>query len=533
MMRMKNSLKMAQPNALGAKGSGATYVWRKSARCAALTLAGITTAMIVAGCSMDPTYHRPAAPMSTQYDPSGGVATVRGTAGQPAPTARLAADEASTNNDQTTAPVLADWQAFMLDPYLRQLITLTLQNNRDLRVAALQVAEYEAQYRIARADLGPSISVTGTNTRSHSSGVTSGSSDVSLGMSSWEIDFFGRLRSLKRQALENYLSTDAARRSTQLSLVSTTATDYLTWLSDRALLNVARKTMISNQETYETTLKAAQLGNEAMEDVQEARTSLSSAKSSVASYERAVAQDRNNLIAAIGAPLPEGFPDDRALDDGLLFANIPAGLPSELLIRRPDIMEAEHALKAANAYVGSARAAFFPKISLTANAGTSSSQLSQLFKAGTGAWTFEPSISVPIFSFGELKASLDVAKVEKEIEVADYEKAIQTAFKEVSNALAGRATYDEQLAADEEYVDAAQKYYDTALGRYKAGLDSFLTLLTAQRTLYTAQTQLISDRLSQQSNLITLYTALGGGWSADAHAESSPVQMTVDEKKAP
>ncbi|WP_347558096.1 efflux transporter outer membrane subunit [Robbsia sp. KACC 23696] len=499
-------------------------------------LAAVATACVFAGCSLDPTYQRPAAPMATHYDPSGGVAAVRGnsaTAGASASASTSAVETEQTNRDQTSAPVLADWQQFILDPYLRQLIALTLDNNRDLRVAALQVAEYEAEYRIARSDLGPTLTATGSSSRSHSLGTTTGSSSVSLGTSSWEIDFFGRLRSLKRQALETYLSTDAARRSTQLSLVSTTATDYLAWLSDRTLLNVARKTVASDQQTYDTTLKAAQLGNEAMEDVQEARTTLSSAKSSLAAYERAVAQDRNNLIAAIGAPLPDGFPDDRTLDDVTPFAPVPAGLPSELLTRRPDIVEAEHALKAGNAYVGAARAAFFPTISLTASAGTTSSQLSQLFKAGTGAWAFAPTISTPLFSFGELKASLDVAKVEKDIYVADYEKAIQTAFKEVSNALAGRATYDDQLAADAEYVDAAQKYYDTALGRYHAGLDSFLTLLTAQRTLYTAQTQWVSDRLSQQENLVTLYTALGGGWSANARAEASPVQMTTGASKAP
>ena len=465
----------------------------------------VTTGLIalsvaaLCACSLDPVYQRPAAPVPEQFAHDGGAVA-------------QALTSPSALQTTTTDDTLKDWRAFFKDPYLQRLIELTLQNNRNLREAALNVAEYEAQYRIARANLAPTIAATATTSRSHTFGATSQTSSVALGASSWEVDFFGRLRSLKRQALENYLATDAARSSTQLSLVSTTATDYLTWLADRSLLAIAQRTAAANQQTYETTLKAAQLGNGSMEDVQSARTTYASAKASVAAYQRAVAQDRNNLVAAIGCALPDGFPEDRELQDGLVLADVPAGLPSDLLTRRPDIIEAEHTLKAANAYVGSARAAFFPSITLTATAGTSSTQLSNLFKAGTGAWAFEPSVSVPIFNYGNLKASLDVAKITKDVDVAAYELAIQTAFKEVSNALAGHATYKDQIAADKEYVDAAQQYYAIADGRYQAGLDSFLTLLSAQLTLYTAQTQWVSDRLAEQSNMITLYTALGGGW---------------------
>ncbi|MDE1181106.1 efflux transporter outer membrane subunit [Paraburkholderia sp.] len=469
-----------------------------------LVTAAIAAVVLTTACSMDPVYQRPASPVPDSFAGGGAVRTV-----------------AAKPDDAANQAVLSDWKAFFKDPYLQQLVTLTLQNNRDLRQAALKVAEYEAQYRIARSNLAPTITATGTNTKAHSSGVTSQSSSVQLGMSSWEVDFFGRLRSLKNQALEEYLSTDAARLSTQLSLVSTTATDYLTWLSDRSLLNIAQHTVQSDQETYETTLKSAQLGSGAEEDVQEARTSLASAKASVASYQRAVEQDRNNLVAAIGCALPEGFPQDRELQDDMLFADVPVGLSSDLLTRRPDIVEAEHTLKSSNAYVGAARAAFFPTISLTAAAGTASSALTGLFKAGSGSWSFAPSISVPIFNYGDLKASLDVAKITKNIDIAAYEEAIQTAFKEVSNGLAGRTTYVDQVEADREYVDAAQKYYDIANARYRAGLDGFLTLLTAQRTLFTAQSQLVTDRLGQQSNLITLYTALGGGWTQQEQTQAS------------
>jgi outer membrane protein, multidrug efflux system len=234
----------------------------------------------------------------------------------------------------------------------------------------------------------------------------------------------------------------------------------------------------------------------------------------VASYTRAVAQDRNDLVAEIGCPLPDDpGSGPTLLESDTMFADIGAGVPSDLLMRRPDIIEAEHTLKAANANIGVARAAFFPKIELTSTAGTSSASLSDLFKAGTGAWLFEPSITMPIFDYGSNKASLDVAKIEKDIDVADYEKAIQTAFKEVSNALAGRKTYVDQLDADRDYVTSAQDYYDLAQARYRAGTDSFLTLLTAQRTLYTAQEQLVTDQLAKLSNLVTLYKVLGGGWS--------------------
>jgi outer membrane protein, multidrug efflux system len=443
-------------------------------------------------CTLEPHYERPQAPVPTSYPQYG-------------------ASESKTSSD-----VLNDWRLFVQDDYLRKLIELALNNNRDLRQAALQVAQYEAQYRVVRAELGPSITATGTQSAARSSGVTSHGASLQLGASSWEMDFFGRIRSLKDQALEQYLSTDAARRSTQISLISTTATDYLTWLADRALLETTERTVQSYRDTYETTQRAAQLGSGSMEDVQSARTSLTSAMASLASYKRAVEQDRNNLLAVIGCALPDGFPETRTLPDASLFAAVPEGMPSTLLTERPDIVEAEHTLKAANAYVGAARAAFFPSVSLTATGGVASDSLSSLFKAGSGAWAFSPSITVPIFEFGSLRATLDAAKIAKNIQIAAYEGAIQTAFKEVSNALAARATYIDQTAADTQYVDAAQQYYDIANARYRGGLDSFLTLLTAQRTLFSAQTQMITDRAAQQSNMVTLYTALGGGWRKDA-----------------
>jgi multidrug efflux system outer membrane protein len=463
---------------------------------------------MLTGCTLDPHYERPAAPVAVAY-PKGEAYESTSAA------ASGTASGTATPGTTTTAPPLAAdmaWRSFFRDERLQRLIQIALDNNRDLRVAALNVAEYEAQYRITRAALAPSISASGSLTRERTSGVTSSSSDVSVGTTSWEIDFFGRLRSLKRQALENYLATDASRQSTQISLIATVATDYLTLLSDERLLQITEDTVKADQSTYDVTKRIQELGNSSMLDVQQAQNSLASAKASLASYRRAVAQDRNNLVAVLGAPIPDDLPPAREFDDETMFADIGAGVPSLLLTRRPDIVQAEHALKAANANIGAARAAFFPKIELTASAGTSSSTLSSLFKAGTGAWEFAPTVSVPIFDYGSNKASLDVAKIEKQIEVADYESAIQTAFKEVANALTARATYVDQVAADRDYVTSSQRYYTLAQARYKAGTDSFLTFLDAQRTLYTAQQQLASDSLSRQANLVTLYKVLGGGW---------------------
>ncbi|WP_322045212.1 efflux transporter outer membrane subunit [Paraburkholderia sp. J67] len=475
-----------------------------------LKLLSALVATALCACTLDPAYQRPAAPVDAAW-----------------PAGDAYRSNAAKSSTAQTAPLAADvgWRDFFKDPRLQRLIELALENNRDMRVAALNVAEYEAKYRIARADLAPTVDVSGSFTRERASGTTTSTSSASIGISAWEIDFFGRLRSLKRQALEEYLSTDAARTSTQLSLIATVATDYLQLLADEESLAITSRTVEADRNTYELTLQMMERGSSSMQDVEQARTSLASARSSLASYTRAVAQDRNDLVEAIGCPLPDDLPQGATLmSSEPMLADIGEGVPSDLLVRRPDIVEAEHTLKAANANVGAARAAFFPKIELTASAGTSSTSLSSLFKAGTGAWTFAPTITMPIFDYGYNKASLDVAKIEKNIDIADYEKAIQTAFKEVANALAGRTTYVDQTLADREYVMAAQRYYDIAQARYQRGTDSFLTMLDAQRSLYTAQQQLVTDTLSQLSNLITLYKALGGGWNeTGASAQTAAV----------
>ncbi|AQF81564.1 multidrug transporter [Bordetella pertussis] len=389
------------------------------------TLLSLAVATALAGCSLAPTYERPQAPVDAAY-PSG---PAYGAPGQAAAGAPAAAD--------------VGWRDFFGDPLLQELLALSLANNRDLRVAALNV---EA------ARLNPS----------GQAGI-SRSYQVGASLSTWELDLFGRIRSLSEQALQLYLAQDETRLATQLTLVAETANAYLTLRADQELLALTRQTLAAQQESYKLTRQ---------------------------SYDQAV-----------------------ALPDGVVLADLPAGLPSDLLARRPDIRAAEHQLQAANASIGAARAAFFPRISLTGSAGTASASLGGLFDAGSGAWSFAPQISVPIFAGGALRASLDLAKIQKDIGIARYEQAIQSGFREVSDALAGRGTLQEQIRSQELLVQANQRAYDLSQQRYQQGIDNYLSVLDSQRSLYTAQQTLVETRLARLSNLIQLYKALGGGWS--------------------
>ncbi len=455
-------------------------------------------AFVLGGCSLIPDYQQPAAPVAAQYP--------QGPAYNPAQAADIAAAEQG-------------WRHFFNDPALQQLIQASLQNNRDLRVAALNIEAYRAQYRIQRADLFPAISAdaSGTRQRTPADLSQSGRANISsqysatLGVSSYELDLFGRVRSLSEQALETYFSSEEARRSTQISLVASVANAYFTWQADQALLKLTQETLQAFEQSLKLTSRSAEVGVSSALDLAQARTSVESARVSLATYQRQVAQDQNNLVLLLGTGLPDNLAKPQPLDAELL-ASLPAGLPSDLLTRRPDILEAEHALKASNANIGAARAAFFPSITLTANAGTSSSDLSGLFNAGSGSWLFTPSISLPIFNAGNLRASLDYSKIQKDINVANYEKAIQTAFQEVSDGLAARKTYVDQLQAQRDSVQANQDYYRLAERRYRIGVDSNLTFLDAQRSLFSAQQSQITDRLSQLTSEVNLYKALGGGW---------------------
>ncbi len=458
-------------------------------------------AWMLGGCSLIPDYQRPAAPVPAQY-PQGGV-YVQATSGH------------------------SDWQPLFHDPALLQLISQALVNNRDLRVAALNVEAFQAQYRIQRADLFPAVSAAGTGKRQLLPGDVTGtgqsaitsSYSATLGVSAYELDFFGRVRSLGEQAMLTYLGTEEARRSAQLSLVANVANAYLTWRADQELLALARQTLVANDHSWQLTSRSKTAGKASALDVVQARTSVESTRASVARYERQVAQDLNNLALLVGNQVDETLPSRPIADN--LVTRVPAGLPSDLLQRRPDILQAEYQLRAANANIGAARAAFFPSVSLTANAGSASTELSGLFKGGSGTWTFQPQINLPIFNAGSLRASLDYAKLQKDITVAQYEKSIQTAFQEVADGLAARQTFTDQLDAQRDFVAANQAYYDLAQHRYRSGVDSNLTFLDAQRALFSSQQALIVDRLAQLVAEVNLYTALGGAWEVKAPASAA------------
>lgn len=451
----------------------------------------LSMAMLMTGCSLIPDYQRPAAPVAAQY---------------PTPTLASASTE--------------DWRTLFNDPALQQLIESALINNRDLRVAALNVEAFQAQYRIQRADLYPAVSANASESRQRmppsvtkSKALINSTYAVNLGISAYELDFFGRVRSLSEQALQTWLSTEEARRSAQLSLVANVANAYLTWRADQELLELTRDTLAADEQSLHLTTRNREAGKSSALEQAQAKTSVDSSRANLARYQRQVAQDLNSLTLLVGAPVPESLPVRPLASD--LVEQLPAGLPSDLLQRRPDILQAEYKLKAANANIGAARAAFFPSVSLTANAGTSSRDLSGLFGSGSGAWTFQPQISLPIFNAGSLRASLDYSKLQKDVAVAEYEKSIQTAFQEVADGLAARATYQQQLQAQSDLVQATQTYYNLAQNRYKNGVDSSLTFLDAQRSLFSSQQGLITDRLAQLVAEVNLYTALGGGWRGD------------------
>ena len=459
-------------------------------------LSAFALAGLLGGCSLIPDYHRPEAPVPAQY-PQQGV---------------YALAQSGTS----------DWQQLFHDPALQRLIGEALVNNRDLRVAALNVEAFQAQYRIQRADLFPAVSATGAGQRRRLPGDVTGtgkpaitsSYSATLGISAYELDLFGRIRSLSEQAMLTYLGTEEARRSAQLSLVANVANAYLTWRADQELLALARQTLVANEHSLRLTRGSKTAGKASALDVVQASTSVESTRASVARYERQVAQDLNSLALLVGGPVDEHLPSRPLADDWV--ARVPAGLPSDLLQRRPDILQAEYQLRAANANIGAARAAFFPSVSLTANAGSASTELSGLFKGGSGSWTFQPQINLPIFNAGSLRASLDYAKLQKDISVAQYEKAIQAAFQEVADGLAARQTYTDQLAAQRDFVAANQTYYNLAQHRYRSGVDSNLTFLDAQRALFSSQQALIVDQLAQLVAHVRLYTALGGAWGVSA-----------------
>ena len=450
------------------------------------------------GCTMIPKYTRPEAPVPAAW-----------------PGYRASG---ATNGVVTNALADIPWRDFYVDVKLQKIIELALANNRDLRVAALTIEKVRAAYRIQRADLLPTVNVTGLEVRQQIYAKTENFDDavkihyytVNVGFSSYELDFFGRVRSLKARALEQYLATEQARRSMQISLVAEIAGAYLNLASDRERLRLTHDTLDSQEATYELIQRRFEFGDASDLELSRAQTRLDSAQVDIAKYTGLIALDENMLNLLAGKPVPhELLP--RELGTVTVLKDIPAGLPSEVLQRRPDILQAENQLKAANANIGMARAAFFPSILLTGSYGTMDDQLSGLFQSGSHVWAVTPQITLPIFDTGRNMARLDAAKADRDIYVAQYEKAIQTAFREVADALAQHDTLLGQLRAQESLVKSSAKTYNLSDSRYRNGNDSYLSVLDSQRALYGAQQDLIAIRLARLANLVTLYKVLGGG----------------------
>lgn len=450
-------------------------------------------------CSLIPEYLRPQAPVAETF-----------------PNADAKASSSSTQ--------LSDipWQDYFADAQLREVIGLALNNNRDLRVAALNIDKARALYRVQRADLFPRVGITGTETAQRlpggdltSSGdaATTHQYSATIGFSAYELDFFGRIRSLNAQALEQYLGTEEAKRSAQISLVAEVANVWLILAADKERLEFARSTIETRQKSYELIRRTFEVGVGSALDVRQAETLMESARADVARYIALEAKDANALALIVGTTVSADLLPAKLSDSVSAIIEVPPGVPSEVLTRRPDVLQAERALRAANANIGAARAAFFPSITLTTGAGVASDSLGDLFSGGGGTWSFIPQIKLPIFEAGRLTANLEATKVQREINVAQYEKAIQTAFREVADAFSEKSTLTERLDASRKQVEATKVSFTLSEARYKSGIDSYLGLLDSQRALYLAQLELIEIRLTESANRVALYKVLGGGWN--------------------
>jgi len=452
------------------------------------TLSTLAAALLLAGCSMIPKYERPPAPVAAAF---------------PYPSA-----------EQGTPPAQLPWETFFSDARLRGLIATALGNNRDLRVAVLNVAQARAQYDVRNADRFPTVGVSAGASRAPSTitGDQVNSYSVNLGLSSWEIDFFGRISSLSEAALAQYLATEEGRKAAQIAIVASVANAWLNLAADEELLALTRETLATREETLRLTRLRFENGVTSEIDFRLAQSLAESSRAVLAQSQRQRALDLNTLALLIGQPVSPDFMVNLTTRD-VTLPDVPAGVPSEVLARRPDVRAAEQQLIASNANIGAARAAFFPRITLTAGVGTASSELSGLFQGGAWGYTVAPSLLLPIFDAGRNRANLASAEVARDIAVAQYERAIQQAFRDVADALAGRATYGEQLRALGAVVDAETVRFRLARLRYENGVASYLDLLDAQRALFTAQTTLLQSRLQRLQNQVQLYRSLGGGWT--------------------
>lgn len=519
--------------------------------------------LLAAGCTMAPKYQRPEAPVPVSFpeystyshaqvqdDADAGSSQtpdrVDGQSGESASAAAawdsgnvapLSKPEATVENQTVRGtssneggdkeqnsefPAMGNiaWSEFFQDPILNRLIGVAIEENRDLRVSMLNVAAARASYQVQRADLFPSISATGSNSNQRMPADIAGTPDhimsrqssATVGVTSYELDLFGRVRSLKDSALESYFQTAHNAHSARISLVSEVASAYLQLVAYKELRSFAEETYTTRQNSLKLTQDQLDSGVASQMVLNQARTLAEEARVSAVQYRTYELQAQNALVLLLGAPIPADIQIPDRLSDVQMLRDLPVGLPSDLLERRPDILAAEHGLKSANANIGAARASFFPRIGLTANLGYMSADLDRLFGGEQKTWTFAPAVSVPIFEGGRLLAGLRGAEVQREIAVATYEKSIQSAFREVADTLAQRSTIAEQLAAVDSLVEATQDTMDMALTRYDVGLDSYMDVLDAQRSYFTARQSQINTQLLRENNSLTLYKVLGGGW---------------------
>ena len=468
-------------------------------------LAVLLAATALAGCNLAPKYLRPAGAIPATLPASGAAAN------------EVAADQIG-------------WRDFFVDTKLRDTIALALDNNRDLRLAAANVLEARARYRVQRADLLPTVNATGSSTFTNNAfgagggglgGVGGGAGtggggtieiyQANVGLSAFEIDLFGRIRNQTQSALEQYFATEEAQRATRVTLIGEVASAYLTMAADQDQLRIARDTLKSFAESLRLTTAQFRVGVASELEQRQADTNYQVARNDIATITARIAQDQNALNLLVGTTVSADLLPAELGTRPFTLADLPAGLSSEVLLRRPDVLQAERQLRAQNANIGAARAAMFPRLSLTASLGTLSTALSGLFAAGSDVWSVAPSVSLPLFDFGRNRANVRVAEAQKLAAIATYERTLQVAFREVADALAQRGTIGEQVAAREARANSASVAARLSDARYRAGVDSFLVSLDAQRTAYSAQQDLVTTRLLRTNNLVSLYRTLGGG----------------------
>ncbi|WP_298444103.1 efflux transporter outer membrane subunit [uncultured Ferrimonas sp.] len=480
------------------------YSWSACAWPRLSLLMPLLSALTLSGCiNLAPDYQRPAAPIPAQWP----QAADNGEEGEPAASSGSQAE--------------LDWRQFVLSPQLQQLIELGLQHNRDLRIAAHTLRRSQAQYGVQRAQQFPNVDANvGAQQQRLPEAVSAGGPasisrqySANLGLLSYELDFFGRISNLEQQALFSYLASEQGRRNTEITVINQIASRYLSLAANHALVALAQETLDSQQDSLRLTQQSFDNGVVSGLDVAQAQVTVATAQVDLARFKSSLAQDRNALAVLVGTGIRDDLlPSAAQSVSSSWLAPLQVGLPSSLLRLRPDVVQAEYQLMGNNANIGAARAAYFPSISLTATAGVLSSELDDLFSGDARSWNFSPSLSVPIFHWGELDANVAIAKANSDIALATYEQTIQNAFREVADSLAARRYLAQQYQAQQALVAATGESFQLSELRFRQGVDSFYNVLDSQRSYFSAQQQLISLDLSQQTNLLTLFRALGGGW---------------------